>query len=105
MDDAESVELEQEGVEWQPVKAEITIFISFKNGEERTIKFETPKVSDVYMEPITELSIHQIISSAFSVGDVPFLALPAGEGTTYFDLSAVNYVDVEVRYPDEPDGA
>lgn len=98
MDDAESVELEQESLEGYGEPATVYVTARFKTGEKRIVCFRVPCWTPVYGEPITAGSIHAIITSAFSVGDVPFLALPYEDSIMYFDLGAVNSVDVKVDY-------
>jgi hypothetical protein len=99
MDDAQPVELGQESLSDYDDPAVITVTIDFKSGSKRRLKFNAPVWTPVYAEPVTGTSIHQIVASAFSVGEVPFLALPSEiGGTMYFDLSSVNSVDVEVEY-------
>lgn len=104
MDDVESVEFDEESLDEYDLPAVVSVDIVFKSGLREKVSFNTPKWTPVYAEPITGLSIHQIVASAFSVGDVPFLALPLENGVRYFDLSSVDYVDVEVRYTGESTG-
>lgn len=101
MDDAESVELGQTGVE-EPFlgdECDIAVTLHFKTGGEQEIKFRAPVWTPIYGEPLTDTSLFNIIASAYSYGEAPFLCLPTGDGGYRFvDLSTTNFMDVKVTY-------
>ena len=104
MDDAESIELVEESLEDFGPTAKITLKVRFKSGLEDTISFSAPVWTPIYAEPITGESIYAIIASAYSYGEAPFFAVPTDEGTyKFFDLSATDFMEVEVEYTDEPE--
>lgn len=81
----------EEVIEFKKVK----VFVSLKDGDNIILEVHTPIESPMYDVPITEDSIHAIITQAYSLGESPVLALPTGpKKVTYIDLSAANYVTV-----------
>lgn len=98
MDDVESIELDKEGLDFADPEMEaiVEVYARFKSGHERTIKFNVPTETPIYGEPITATSIYEIISTAYSFGEVPFLSIPDGDGDTFIDLSATDYIKVRV---------
>jgi len=103
MDDVESVEPVEEGVEdWGP-PARVTLNVRFKSGLEDKVTFMTPVWTPIYGEPITGESIYTIIASAYSFGEAPFFAVPTDSGSYKFlDLNATDFMEVNVEYTDEP---
>lgn len=97
MDNAESVELDQESLEIFGPPATVYLEIYFKNGETAQLKFDVPVVTPIYTEPLTANSIYDILSTSYSFGEAPFLALPNSSGEyIYLDLNATNYTKIKV---------
>ena len=96
MDDVESVELDEESLDDYGPKSLVSIHIQFKSGNVRDIKFEVPVWTPIYGEPLTHTTIYDLITSSYSMGDAPFLALPDGTGQFFVDLGAVDYMTVGV---------
>lgn len=101
MDDVESIELGEAGLDHEVLGEEATVKVnlSLKTGEKESLSFRIPAWAPIYAEPLTDTSLFNIIASAYSYGEAPFLCLPVDSGGYRFiDLSATNYMDVEVVY-------
>jgi hypothetical protein len=104
MDDDESVELDDEGVDDFDIgdPGEVTVTIRFKSGHTEVMNFRVPIWTPIYGEPIDGETIYRVIASAYSMGESPFLALPTDNGSyKFFDLSATDFVEVAMRYDDD----
>jgi len=97
MDDVESVESFEESLDDYGPKAVVTVGVKFKSGMAEEWKFNVPCWTAIYGEPVTASSIYEIVASAFSMGEVPFVALPKADNSyVFFDLSAADTVTVRV---------
>lgn len=100
MDDVESSEFDEAGIEESiGDPCTITVSINFKTGEQHTVSFKAPVWTPIYAEPLTGYSIFNILATAYSYTEAPFLALPLEDETYRFlDLSTTNFVDIKVVY-------
>jgi hypothetical protein len=97
MDYVEPVEFVEESLDDLGPKAVVTIDIKYKSGTEQQVVFNVPMLSPIYSEPITAYTVYEILSSAYSFGEAPFLSLPLTETKNLFlDLTATDYITVEV---------
>lgn len=74
----------------------VNVYIKFKSGVDKTIQFVTPAETPIYAEPITSFGVYELVATAYSFGESPLLYLPDGEGYTFIDLNAVDYVTIKV---------
>ena len=97
MDNVKSGELGEEGLDLFGPPATVIVDVVFKNGTSKQISFSVPVETPIYHEPLTASTVYDVISTAYSFGETPFLALPDVDGSyTYIDLGSTSYTNVKV---------